>query len=149
MRSTASYTCDSCGFSLWHPIVPLVVSAVGLYDDDRFPGRALVVLREHHEHWDAVPAELAGRFTNDMLVVGRVLRTTFGADRVNYAVLGNVESHVHAHVIPRYLPTDPIPARPPWEHPAEKGALSGRVLDDIAQRLAAAIEGQARKGVDD
>jgi diadenosine tetraphosphate (Ap4A) HIT family hydrolase len=42
---------------------------------------------------------------------GRVLQRVFGADKMNYQMLGNAVPHLHAHLIPRYF-TDPAPQRP-------------------------------------
>jgi len=39
------YRCATCGFELHHPIATLSVSALGLYDDARFPGRCILALR--------------------------------------------------------------------------------------------------------
>lgn len=60
-----------------------------------------------------------------------VLAGTFGARKMNYALLGNLIPHVHWHVMPR-LPDDPAPSDPVWSvrHPPLRlapGELGGRV----------------------
>ena len=42
-------------------------------------------------------------FLHDMGRLGDALLKVTGAARVNYAILGNLEPALHAHVIPRYL----------------------------------------------
>lgn len=94
--------CDTCGFELWTPIAALRVSHVGLYDDARFPGRLIVSLDEHREHFDDVDADLLAAFMADLQDASLVLRKTLDdVARVNMAVLGNKVPHVHAHLIPR------------------------------------------------
>lgn len=116
------------------------MSDVGLYDDKRFPGRLLLSLRDHYDHLDEVPDGLLTDLTRDIKHVSRVLRDGLGADRVNVAVLGNLEPHVHAHVIPRYQAREPLPARAPWQDPRPliKFATEelDRVISDLSEKLA-------------
>jgi diadenosine tetraphosphate (Ap4A) HIT family hydrolase len=42
------------------------------------------------------------RFLEDMARLGDVVRTVTGAKRINYAMLGNQEPALHAHVFPRF-----------------------------------------------
>lgn len=113
-----TWACDVCGFELWYPIdAPMLrVSQLGLYNEDRFPGRVLLVLTEHQEHLDKLPGQVLSAFWSDAALVGGILRRVTNALRVNYAVLGNAQPHLHAHLIPR-LDTDPLPTRPPWNDP--------------------------------
>ncbi|MEW6280783.1 MAG: HIT family protein [Candidatus Eremiobacterota bacterium] len=110
------YRCAVCSFRLWQPIARLGVSTLGLYDDARFPGRCLLVLNEHHDDFSTLNPELTARFVADVQLVGRAIRTALSPVRVNYALLGNAEPHVHFHLIPRY-PDDPVPDQAPWKHP--------------------------------
>lgn len=140
LGSDAAYRCPVCAFAVFVPVASLVVSEVGLYDDDRFPGRCILVLRKHYEHLDLVPEDLAYHFLDDARTLGNVLRTQFNAERINYAVLGNVERHVHGHVIPRYASGDPVRGRPVWEHPSKPASLGNR-RDPVVRRLRVALQG--------
>ncbi len=138
-----SYECSICGFSLWVPLVTLDVSTLGLYDDARFPGRSILALHEHYEDLSDVEPDLLARFIRDVRRAGRAIKSATEADRMNYAVLGNMAPHVHFHLIPRVLANDPVPRRPPWEHPSAVSPLSqdevDRLSDAIADRLLAEI----------
>lgn len=61
------------------------------------------------------------------------------AARINYAVLGNAEPHLHVHLIPRST-EEAKPTRPPWEHPQGSRPLqvvrSGRLLQRLKDALA-------------
>jgi len=56
----------------------------------------------------------------DMAMVGDALIEVTGAYRINYAIFGNSEPALHAHIVPRYL-TEPDPLRhgPPWAYAPE------------------------------
>lgn len=111
------------------------MSTLGLYNDARFPGRCILALHEHYEDLGDVDPVLLVEYIGDVRRAGRAIKAATTADRMNYAVLGNTMPHVHFHLIPRVLEDDPVPRRPPWEHPSPASALSG----DEVQRLSAAI----------
>jgi diadenosine tetraphosphate (Ap4A) HIT family hydrolase len=110
-----SWACSTCGFSLWIPVAKLNVSRVGLYDDARFSGRLIVSLNEHFEHYDEADPQVLSAFMSDLQHASRVLRKAFNVDRVNIAMLGNKDPHLHAHVIPRRV-TDDNYGVSPWEN---------------------------------
>ncbi|WP_370894207.1 HIT family protein [Janibacter sp. GXQ6167] len=127
--------CLTCGFTLWSPIVSLGVSVVGLYDDGRFPGRAIVSLKEHRDHLEELTEGELSRFMRDIQVVSRALRSEEGVARVNVAILGNQEPHVHAHVIPRRPEIEPLPHNAPWQDTRPRHELSADARADIMKRL--------------
>ncbi len=120
-RST--WGCSSCGFALWTPVAALSVSKVGLYNDARFPGRLIVSLNEHVEHFDQAPPEVLSSFMSDLQDASLVLRKMANVERVNIAILGNKEPHLHAHVIPRRV-DDQNYGVSPWENAAPYSKLS-------------------------
>jgi diadenosine tetraphosphate (Ap4A) HIT family hydrolase len=56
-------------------------------------------------------------FLSDMSRLGDALLKVTGATRINYAIFGNQEPALHAHVIPRY-PDEPeaLRAEQPWAY---------------------------------
>jgi len=66
---------------------------------------------------NALAAKERAQFLNDMARLGDALIKVTGAVRINYAILGNVDPVLHAHVIPRY-PDEPEPLRTahPWAY---------------------------------
>jgi diadenosine tetraphosphate (Ap4A) HIT family hydrolase len=96
-------------------------------------------------HLNALPAELRGQFLSDMALVGDALMTVTAATRINYALFGNVEPALHAHIFPRHA-AEPKATRSaqPWAldwnaapgySEALHGELRGRVAADIRRRL--------------
>jgi diadenosine tetraphosphate (Ap4A) HIT family hydrolase len=141
-----SWLCSACGFDFYVPIGALRYTYVGLYDDARFPGRCLVAYRDHVEDFAEMSDASAHEFMDDVRRVGRILRRVVSADRVNYAVLGNAVTHVHAHVIPRW-DTDPLPTKAPWSDPRLATPLPEGERLDLVRRLRAAVDA-ARNGGD-
>jgi diadenosine tetraphosphate (Ap4A) HIT family hydrolase len=99
-------------------------------------------------HLNALPSELRAQFLSDMAMVGDALLATTQALRVNYAMYGNVEPALHAHIFPRHA-TEPEATRTaqPWAldwnaaptySEAQYGELKRRMAADIRDRVGAA-----------
>jgi diadenosine tetraphosphate (Ap4A) HIT family hydrolase len=128
--ASPGYECPVCSFRVWLPLAELSVSLLGLYDDARYPGRCILVLKEHAEDFASLPSRLTVPFVDDAQRAARTIRKATKATLMNYAILGNAEPHIHVHLIPRVSGGDPVPRQSPWSTPLEK-----RPLDD-ARRLA-------------
>jgi diadenosine tetraphosphate (Ap4A) HIT family hydrolase len=99
-------------------------------------------------HLNALPSELRGQFLSDMAMVGDSVLATTQALRVNYAIYGNVDPALHAHIFPRHA-TEPEATRtaqpwaldwnaaPTYSEPLH-GELKRRVAADIQARSRAA-----------
>jgi diadenosine tetraphosphate (Ap4A) HIT family hydrolase len=134
------WQCGECGFELWYPVAAesLRISRLGLYNDARFPGRALLVLDRHAEHMDELSDPLLSLLWSDAALVGSRLRRLTGALRINYAVLGNAQAHLHVHLIPRQT-SDPLPSRSPWADPRPMTELPPDELDGLTRELELAL----------
>ncbi len=143
--TTEEFECQECSFALWRPVAILGASRVGLYDDDRFPGRLIVSLSVHFDHFDELPPGLVCAFMEDVQWASTVLKRVVGANRVNIAILGNKESHVHAHLIPRQTEEEPLPHKSPWQDPRPARPLSRARQSALACELKSALMlGQAQ-----
>ena len=133
-----SYKCSDCDFSLWDYVGRVWnfpnYCYVGLYDDNRYPGRCLVVFDKHKEILEELNSYELEYFTNCMVRVGSIIKELTGAKRINYAILGNTESHVHAHVIPRF-DNDPNPKKSPWDRPDKACPMDKDKLNSIKIKL--------------
>jgi diadenosine tetraphosphate (Ap4A) HIT family hydrolase len=94
---------------------------------------------------NALPFELRGQFLSDMAMAGDALLAVTAAARINYAIFGNVDPALHAHIFPRHL-TEPEATRSaqPWAldwnaAPGYSEALHG----DLKRRIAAEIRGRS------
>ena len=76
---------------------------------------------------NALGAQERGQFLLDMARLGDALLKVTEALRINYAILGNQEPALHAHVIPRFA-DEPEALRTlhPWAHDWQKAPLFDR-----------------------
>jgi diadenosine tetraphosphate (Ap4A) HIT family hydrolase len=121
------------------PIADLGASVLGLYDDGRFPGRCLLVLKEHREHWEDLQAPVLNSFVADSQRAMRAIRAVTGSSRVNLAVLGNTDAHVHSHLVPRFPDLELLPGKSPWNDPRPLFPLPPGEAERLIEGLAAAV----------
>jgi diadenosine tetraphosphate (Ap4A) HIT family hydrolase len=79
------------------------------------PGYCLLLPDPVVPHLNALVAEARTQFLADMALVGDVLLAITAAARINYAIYGNVDPALHAHIFPRDS-TEPESTRTaqPW-----------------------------------
>jgi diadenosine tetraphosphate (Ap4A) HIT family hydrolase len=80
---------------------------------------------------NALAAQDRSAFLTDMARLGDALLKVTGALRINYAMFGNEEPALHAHVIPRY-PDEPEPMR--LRHPFAYDWNAAPAFDPVAGR---------------
>jgi diadenosine tetraphosphate (Ap4A) HIT family hydrolase len=94
-------------------------------------------------HLNALPAESRSRFLSDMTMVGDALLAVTAAFRINYAMFGNVDPALHAHIFPRHSaePEATWTAQPwalDWNAaPAYTQTLHGELRQRLTAKLAA------------
>lgn len=131
-----SSACQECGFDLYIPVAELSVSQLGIYSDSRFPGRCILSLNHHYDDMADVPAIVMDAFMSDVRDSMKAIKEITGSSRVNFAVLGNRESHVHAHLIPRYPKNEEFPDCSPWNDKRQKEELPGHEIEAMRSRFA-------------
>ena len=76
---------------------------------------------------NALGAQERGQFLLDMARLGDALLKVTEALRINYAILGNLEPALHAHVIPRYADEpEALRTAHPWAHDWQAAPLFER-----------------------
>lgn len=83
-------------------------------------------------------------FLSDMVTVGDALLEVTNAYRINYAIAGNTDPYLHAHIVPRYM-SESAELRKglPWSHPhSERDSLLFDYEHDkpLMDRIKQAIE---------
>ena len=80
-----------------------------------FAGYCLLLPDPVVSHLNELPPGSRCRFLADMAVVGDAILASTAALRINYAMFGNLEPALHAHVFPRYA-DEPAAVRTaqPW-----------------------------------
>lgn len=127
--------CPKCGFELWIPLGELRGSTMGLYDDARFPGRCILMFHDHVEALDELKTDALEEWVADLKLAMMVVRRVAGAQRVNVAILGNAEPHLHVHLIPRIHGADPVPNASPWDHPRPVEPMPPATLKRLVAHL--------------
>lgn len=94
-------------------------------------------------HLNALDAPARDRFLSDLGRLGEAVLRATGALRINYAIFGNVEPALHAHVHPRYADEpEALRKNNPWAYdwaasPAFDASLHSNLRDRIRAELSA------------
>jgi diadenosine tetraphosphate (Ap4A) HIT family hydrolase len=96
-------------------------------------------------HLNALAPAMRGQFLADMALVGDALLAVTAGLRINYAIFGNVDPALHAHIFPRHA-AEPEATRTaqPWAldwnaAPSYSEALHG----ELKRRIAADIKSRS------
>lgn len=110
-------------------------------DPQVLPGYCLLLPDPVAPHLNAMPAAAQTAFLADMARLGQAVLEVTGAVRINYALFGNVEPALHAHVFPRYA-SEPGHLRTgsPWGYDWSvarpfDGAVDGALLLSLRKTL--------------
>ncbi len=78
-------------------------SGFAVMGDDQFlPGYSLLLARDHVRELHDLSTVARGSFLRDMAVLGEAVAKATSPFKMNYAILGNTEQHLHCHVHARY-----------------------------------------------
>ncbi len=138
--------CEECGFRVEAPVARLDAATLGVFSDARLPGRCVLVLDTHAEHFEQLDPALSRRFMEDVARAARAIREVTGAPRINYALLANQVNHLHWHLFPRGLPDDPDPRVSPWELASPELPLAPARIESLRAALAQALERDGSDG---
>jgi diadenosine tetraphosphate (Ap4A) HIT family hydrolase len=107
---------ERCCAGRYAPAVARLASGwVVMGERQVLPGYCLLLPDPVVPHLNALGAEARNQFLADMSRVGDALLAVSGALRINYAIFGNVEPALHAHMFPRLADEpDAIRTAQPW-----------------------------------
>lgn len=128
-------SCPECDFSLFHPVGSFEVSNLGIYSDARFPGRSILMLNTHYDNIKLMPEKMYLQFCLDIRHAVGMLQKATGSSRINVSILGNSESHIHAHLIPRWPGREMYPGKSPWNDPRPQTPLTPDHLNYLKFKL--------------
>jgi len=120
-------------------------------DNQFLPGYALLLAYPEINQLNDLDAKRRFLFLEDMALLGEAVQRVTDCSRVNYAMYGNVDPFLHAHVWPRYEWEIPEYATlPPLSYPEDirlhndtvwDPELHGDSQDQIRRMLLTIIEG--------
>lgn len=70
-------------------------------DNQHFHGYTLFLCKEHRTELFQLDHGTKMRFLEEMSVVAQAVARAFGAEKMNYELLGNGDTHLHWHLFPR------------------------------------------------
>ena len=70
-------------------------------DHQHFKGYTLFLCKEHKIELYQLNYETKMKFLEEMSVVAEAVAKAFGAEKMNYELLGNGDTHLHWHLFPR------------------------------------------------
>jgi diadenosine tetraphosphate (Ap4A) HIT family hydrolase len=115
-----------------------------------FPGYCLLLPDPVVGHLNELPPPARAQFLSDMALLGDALLACTGALRINYAMLGNLEPALHAHVFPRHA-GEPAATRNahPWAMDwALAPAYGEELFGELKRRIAAEIASRSPSGAE-
>lgn len=119
---------------LWE--TPYAVAVAG--EHQYFEGYAMIISKIHVREMYDLPAETSAKIFQDVLDLGKAIASAYKPWKINYASFGNVEEHLHWHVIPRYE-SDPDHKDHPWKNAGEfaKFKTTATQVQTLNERLSA------------
>jgi diadenosine tetraphosphate (Ap4A) HIT family hydrolase len=115
-----------------------------------FPGYCLLLPDPLVDQLNALESAAQSQFLSDMALIGDALLAATAAVRINYAIFGNLEPALHAHVFPRYA-DDPQAIRTghPWAVDWNLAAVYSDALHgELKARIARAISDRSLSGAE-
>lgn len=118
-------------------------------DNQHFRGYTLFLCKQHKTELFQLDHRTKMRFLEEMSVVAEAAARAFGAEKMNYELLGNGDSHLHWHLFPRVSGDlegyGNQGKGPVWWYPREKlYSDSNRPSDEerreLTERLSAELE---------
>jgi diadenosine tetraphosphate (Ap4A) HIT family hydrolase len=106
-----------------------------------FAGYCLLLPDPVVPHLNALTGPAREQFLSDMARLGDAVLAATSGLRINYAMFGNVEPALHAHVFPRYV-DEPVETRTsqPWALDWNIApSYAEEIYGELRQRIAAAL----------
>lgn len=83
-------------------VAELSTGIVCLGDNQRFPGYTYFLSKTHVHELHELPRITERKFLSEMALVEEAVSRVFKSDKMNIEILGNGDSHLHVHLIPRH-----------------------------------------------
>jgi diadenosine tetraphosphate (Ap4A) HIT family hydrolase len=118
---------------------------VFLMDIQFLPGCCVLTAYPQVRELNALSFDERNEYLTDMQILGEAIAAVTNPVRMNYAIMGNTDHYLHAHVHPRYAWEDPDRLRKPaWLYPDEFWRSPEYMLNEshveLAEKLKARLE---------
>ena len=88
-------------------------------DHQHFKGYTLFLCKKHKTELFQLEDKVKIQFLEEMSLVAEAVSSAFGAEKMNYELLGNGDTHLHWHLFPRVMGDTPQKG-PVWWLPKEE-----------------------------
>jgi diadenosine tetraphosphate (Ap4A) HIT family hydrolase len=115
-------------------VAKLEVSTLFLNKDQTHKGRCIVAFDRHVKELFQLGSNELSLFIKDVSDVAKIIDGTFHPDKLNYGIYGDIVSHLHVHLVPKYQES------PEWgdafiNSPEKKSFLSDKEYKDIIRNI--------------
>jgi len=83
------------------PVMRLEFSNLFLMKDQRYRGRCVISFHEHRTELFHLDSEELAGFMRDVSRAADAVNRLFAADKINYAIYGDLVPHLHVHIVPK------------------------------------------------
>ncbi len=120
------------------PLAALSWSDVYLFRDQKHRGRCIVALKEHRDEIWQLSEEQRNGFFAEVSAVAEAVSRFAQADKINYAIYGDLVSHFHVHVVPKRK--DKLQWGGPFTDTVEKKLLTEEEYAAIGKAILAVLD---------
>ena len=120
------------------PLAALSWSEVYLFRDQKHRGRCIVALKEHRDEIWQLSEEQRNGFFAEVSAVAEAVSRFAQADKINYAIYGDLVSHFHVHVVPKRK--DELQWGGPFTDTVEKKLLTEEEYAAIGKAILAVLD---------
>ena len=112
-----------------------------LGDHQVFKGYSLLLLKNHVRELHDMNREDYLELSDELMVATNAIVKTFSCYKMNYQSLGNMEEHVHWHLLPRYRDEKHF-GKAPWEYYMDDdfNEVEFKITSEDALRLCSQIK---------
>jgi len=82
-------------------IIELDQSYVYLNNEQAYLGRCAVVTKKHYTELYQLSKEELSVYMQEVAMVANTVANAFSADKINYSICGDIDSHIHFHIVPK------------------------------------------------
>ncbi|MGN0551063.1 MAG: HIT family protein [Acutalibacteraceae bacterium] len=100
-------------------VLELETGYVVLGDHQRFKGYTLFLCKEHVTELHYLEPEYKMKYLEEMSLVAQAVQKAYNAEKMNYELLGNGDTHLHWHLFPRNTGDTPVKG-PVWWLPRDE-----------------------------
>jgi diadenosine tetraphosphate (Ap4A) HIT family hydrolase len=129
---------NACRAGTYEPLITRMPAGWAVLGTSQFlRGYSLLLPDPVVPHLNDMSPQHREQFLQDMARLGDAVFKVTGALRINYAMFGNVEPALHAHVVPRYADEAPtLRTAHPWAYDWAAGPhFELRVHGELLQQL--------------